>query len=148
MQCIECVQGISFERLEHKSAYDGSFKMRDMPNLRLLSVQNCDDVDVLFDILKHSVQLRWLKIHFSLENDKSIEQQKFFANNFWNIVQTFLHQLCVLQLYNCDFLDFSRTYAFTFPCLKGISLTNCDNFENCIFEFDHMVVIDSLKIYN
>ena len=130
MQSIEHVEGMSFERLEHKSTYEGSFKMKDVPNLRLLSVQNCDDVDVLFDILKHTVQLRWLKIHFSFENDKSIEQQKTFADNFWNIAQAFLHQMCVLQIYNYDFLVINPSGSFTFHCLEGISLRNCDNFEN------------------
>ena len=130
MQCIERVQGMSFERLEHKSTYEESFKKYDMPNLQLLSIQNCDDVDVHFDILKHSIQLQWLKIHFSLENDKSIKQQKSFANNFWNIAQSFLHQMCVLQIYNYDFLVINPSGSFTFHCLEGISLRNCDNFEN------------------
>ena len=136
---------MSFERLEHKSTYEGSFKIKDMPSLRLLSVQNCDDVDVLFDILKHSVQLRWLKIHFSLESDKSITQQKSFANNFWNIAQTFLHQICVLQIHNCDFLYISPSCSSKFPCLKDISLTNCNNLENFIKILSNLIALEELN---
>jgi hypothetical protein len=123
MQCIERVQGMSFERLEHKSTSEGSFKMKDMPNLRFLSVQNCDDVCVLFDILKHSVHLRWLKIHFSLENDKFVKQPKSFAKNFWKTAQTFLHQMCVLKFYNCDFLNFNPSSSFMFS-LSQRHITN------------------------
>ena len=66
MQDTKLIEGMSFTSFEKGLTFAPIVQPHD---LRLLSVHNCEDVDLLFLILNETTKLKRLKIHFKTECD-------------------------------------------------------------------------------
>ena len=144
MQGAKSIEGLSFTRLEHNFTCKAYVKVNNMDDLRLLSVRNCENVGALFNIMRHTMNLRGLMIHFSTEhNDLSMQK---FIKIIGNVAHDHLQQLRVLQIHNMKHL---KCFSYDFPnliCLQDVSIIECETLEELPKGFGQLEALEAFRI--
>jgi hypothetical protein len=95
MQDTRLIEGMSFTNIEKVSTFTRTIQLQ---SLRLLSVQNCEDVHLLFAILIKTSRLKSLRVHFNTQCDNFLATQKKFNNGLKKTAKNHLKKLSALQI--------------------------------------------------
>jgi Leucine-rich repeat (LRR) protein len=96
-----------------------------MRNLRFLSVENCEHIDLLLGIIAKTLTLKWLRIHVSTRHDNILEQHTYFIKEFMKVGEDHLQQLGVLELFNIIISTPTLFQNFQPQFLKELSIIDC-----------------------
>src|ERR1700738_3763459 len=96
MQGTRFIEGMSFTHMKKILTFPKTLQVQ---GLRLLSVQNCEDVHFLFAILMGTTNLKRLRIHFNTKCDNYLATQHIFHTDMKRIAKNHLEKLSILEIF-------------------------------------------------
>jgi hypothetical protein len=143
MQDTRLIEGMSFTNIEKVLTFTRTIQLQ---SLRLLSVQNCEDVHLLFAILIKTTKLKRLKIHFHTQCDNFLATQKKFNNGIKKIAKNHLKKLSVFEIvkgYISKSLPFDVLH---FTILKELRFIDCQTLDEFPNGLQRIVSLEELYI--
>ena len=143
MQGTRLIEGMSFTNMKKILTFPKALQVQ---GLRLLSVQNCEDVHFLFAILMGTTNLKRLRIHFNTECDNYLATQHIFDNDMKRIAKNHLEKLSILEILEGRISKSLPFDVVHFKTLKELTFIACETLDEFPNGLQKLISLEELNI--